>query len=127
MGRFTYLRYLAASAVALGLDMGLFLASIAAGLLPTAAAALGYSAGIFAHWLLSSRAVFAGQLAGRGTARRQQQALFLGSALIGLALTTGIVGIAHALGLDPRVAKLIAIAVSFQTTYILRRKLVFAC
>ena len=30
-----------------------------------------------------------------------------------------------ALGLDPRLAKLAAIAVSFQTTYLLRRHIVF--
>jgi putative flippase GtrA len=86
----------------------------------------GYAAGIGAHWLLSSRAVFTGALAEKGKARRQQQALFLASALVGLALTTGIVGAGSLLGADPRLAKLAAIAISFQATYILRRKVVFA-
>ncbi len=121
-----YLRYLVASAGALGLDMALFVAALALGAGPVAAAAAGYAAGIGAHWLLSSRAVFTGALAEKGKARRQQQALFLASALVGLALTTGIVGAGSLLGADPRLAKLAAIAISFQATYILRRKVVFA-
>lgn len=121
-----YLRYLVASAGALGLDMAVFMAGLAVGADPMAAAAAGYAAGIGAHWLLSSRTVFSGSLAEKGRARRQQQALFLGSALIGLALTTAIVGAGSLVGADPRLAKVIAIAVSFQATYLLRRKVVFA-
>ena len=122
-----YLRYIVASAGALGVDMAVFLAAMALGVAPALAASLGYSAGIGAHWLLSSRAVFSGRLAAPGTARRQQQALFFGSAIAGLAVTTAIVGIGDALRLDPRLAKLAAIAVSFQLTYVLRRRFVFAC
>lgn len=124
--RHTYLRYIVASAGALCVDLGLFMAALAFGVLPTAAAGLGYCAGIVAHWLMSSRGVFIGRLAGRGWARRQQQVLFLGSALVGLALTMAIVGLGHWLGVDPRLAKIVAIGVSFQVTYLLRRKLVFA-
>ncbi len=125
--RLLYLRYLVASAGALGVDMAVFLAAMALGAAPALAAGLGYSAGILVHWLLSSRAVFSGRLAPPGTARRQQQALFLGSAVVGLAVTTAIVGLGDALSLDPRLAKLAAIAVSFQLTYVLRRRFVFAC
>lgn len=127
MPRLIYLRYIVASAGALGIDMALFLGAMALGMEPFAAAALGYCAGIGAHWLLSSRAVFVGRLADRGSARRHQQALFLGSALVGLALTTAIVGIGDALAIDPRLAKLAAIAGSFQATYLLRRRFVFEC
>jgi putative flippase GtrA len=122
----TYVRYLVVRGGALGLDMGLFMAARAMGTAPAAAAALGYCAGIAAHWLMSSRAVFVGRLAERGPARRQQQALFLGSALVGLAITVAVVGIGHKLALDPRLAKIVAIGLSFQATYLLRRKLVFA-
>ncbi len=122
-----YLRYIAASAVALVDDMGLFLAAIALGMQAALAAALGYLAGVAVHWLISSRAVFLGRVAERGAARRQQQILFFGSALVGLAVTTAIVGIGDAFALDPRLAKLAAIAVSFQLTYFLRQRLVFAC
>ena len=121
-----YPRYIVASAGALGVDMALFMAALALAVPPVAAAAIGYGAGIGAHWLLSSRVVFTGRLAGKGRARRQQQALFLVSALAGLALTTAIVGLGTLIGGEPRLAKLAAIAVSFQVTYLLRRKLVFA-
>jgi putative flippase GtrA len=121
-----YLRYVAASAAALGVDFALFLAAMSLGLAPTYAAACGYGAGIFCHWLLSSRAVFVGQLAEVGQSRWQQQALFVGSALVGLAITMVIVGVGSRWGLDPRIAKVLAVGVSFQTTYVLRRKIVFA-
>jgi putative flippase GtrA len=124
--RSTYVRYIVASGGALGVDMALFMAALALAMAPAAAAALGYCAGILAHWLMSSRAVFVGQLAEKGTARRQQQMLFLGSALVGLAITVAIVGLGHRLAIDARLAKLVAIAISFQATYLLRRKLVFA-
>jgi putative flippase GtrA len=90
------------------------------------AAATGYIAGILCHWAISSRVVFAAQLAASSGGRRQQQALFLLSALVGLGITTGVVGIAVRYGLDPRLAKVAAIVVSFQATYVLRRKVVFA-
>lgn len=118
-------RYLAASALALGVDMGSFLALLALGVPAAPAAAAGYSLGIIAHWLLSSRAVFTQGVAERGPERIRQKALFVGSALFGLALTTGIVGAGAAIGLDPRLAKLAAIAASFTATWLLREKVIF--
>ena len=96
------------------------------GLFPAAASALGYIAGIAAHWLLSSRAVFADRVAERGRGRDRQKALFLGSALVGLAITTAMVGAGDLMDIDPRLAKLAAIAISFQATYLMRKKVVFA-
>jgi len=122
----TYVRYGIASAVALGSDLGLFIAFLHFGLSPASAAALGYAAGILVHWLISSRLVFAEGAARRGPDRVRQKALFVGSALVGLALTTGIVALGSLMGLMPAVAKLAAIAVSFQTTYLLRKAIVFA-
>ena len=121
----TYVRYGIGSVVALGSDMGLFLLLMKAGLLPVTASALGYTLGIFVHWLISSRIVFASGAAESGPARTRQKALFVGSALIGLAITTAIVGLGHMAGLLPLVAKLSAIVVSFQTTYLLRKSFVF--
>ena len=120
-----YARYVMASAFALGLDSATFLMLIGAGVPPVAAAGLGYSLGIAAHWLISSRAVFADRVRATDTGRRAQMALFVLTALVGLALTMAIVGTGHALGLDPRIAKLIAIGVAFQTTWLLRRHIVF--
>jgi putative flippase GtrA len=121
-----YTRYIGASVVSLGLDFGVFMAALSLGMPPAIAAATGYIAGIFCHWAISSRLVFPGQVAASAAGRRHQQALFLLTALVGLGITTGIVGIASRYGLDPRLAKIVAIIVSFQATYVLRRKVVFA-
>ncbi|GGD60860.1 GtrA family protein [Erythrobacter arachoides] len=122
-------RYLLASVGALAVDMGTFLALLTLGpsleLAPAGASASGYALGIAAHWLMSSRAVFVGSLAERGVARHRQKVLFVASALIGLALTTGIVGAGDRAGFDPRIAKLAAIGVSFSVTWLLRSRIVF--
>jgi putative flippase GtrA len=121
-----YTRYVGASVAALALDFCIFMAALSVGVPPALAAATGYLAGIACHWLISSRLVFTGQLAATAAGRRQQQGLFLMSALVGLGITTGIVGLGSRYGLDPRLAKAVAIVVSFQATYLLRRRLVFA-
>ncbi len=119
------MRYLAASVGALTADFGSFLALLALAVPATLASALGYSLGILVHWLLSSRTVFHDTVARSGRDRTRQKALFVVSALVGLALTTLIVGAATATGGDPRVAKLVAILVSFTVTWVLRAKIVF--
>ncbi len=119
-------RYIAASVVALGFDMACFLALLALGIAAAPAAALSYSLGILVHWFISSRAVFVDGVAERGPARTRQKALFVASALVGLALTAGIVGLGAALGIDPRLAKLAAVGVSFVATWLLRARIVFA-
>ncbi len=121
-----YLRYVGVSAAALGVDVGVFLSLIAGGMVASLASGLGYSFGIIVHWFLSSRMVFGGQLADNGTARTKQKGLFVASALLGLGLTMLIVGISAAAGFDPRIAKAVAIAVSFNITYLLRKAVVFA-
>jgi putative flippase GtrA len=118
-------RYLAASVGALAVDVGAFLGLMAIGMAAGPASAAGYSLGIAAHWLLSSRAVFSDTVAERGRGRTVQKGLFVISALAGLALTTAIVSVADRAGIDPRLAKLAAIAASFTLTYILRARVVF--
>lgn len=120
-----FVRYIGASVGALAVDVGSFLALMALGMLAAPASAIGYTLGILAHWLLSSRTVFQDTVAQRGVERIKQKALFVISALVGLALTTAIVGGADVAGLDPRIAKLIAIIVSFIATWLLRSKIVF--
>jgi len=119
------LRYLIASVGALAVDIGCFLGLMSIGLAATPASAIGYCAGILAHWVLSSRAVFTGRVAAKGLARTRQKALFVISALAGLALTTGIVAAAQATSMDPRAGKLVAIAMSFALTWWLRNRVVF--
>ena len=118
-------RYVLASVGALAVDVGSFLALLSLGVAATPASAVGYSLGILAHWLMSSRAVFQDRVAAGGMARTQQKALFVISALIGLALTTAIVGAADWSGFDPRIAKGAAIVVSFLVTWVIRSRIVF--
>jgi putative flippase GtrA len=125
-GDIRWLRYVAASVLALATDAGLFLMLHASGMEPMAASASGYIAGIGVHWLVSSRLVFAEGAAARGSAERtRQKGLFVVSALIGLAITTAIVGLFDFAGFDARIGKLVAIVVSFQVTYMLRKSIVF--
>lgn len=119
------IRYLLASVLALAVDVGSFLILLQAGIGAAPASALGYSIGIVAHWLLSSRTVFVSGVVTQGPGRTRQKVLFVMSALLGLALTTGIVGLVSSGGADPRLAKLIAIAVSFAATWLLRERVVF--
>ena len=118
-------RYLLASVGALAVDMGTFLALLSLGIWAAGASAIGYTLGIAAHWIMSSRAVFIGHVAERGAQRSRQKALFVVSALVGLALTTAIVWAGDASGMDPRLAKLIAIGASFTVTWLLRSRVVF--
>lgn len=120
-----FLRYFGASVAALAVDVSVFFSALALGLAPGPASALGYSCGIAAHWLISSRAVFHDGLAATGRQRTVQKTLFVISALAGLALTTLIVTLADRAGIDPRLAKLAAIGASFTLTYVLRAQIVF--
>ncbi|MXO75307.1 GtrA family protein [Altererythrobacter aerius] len=119
-------RYVLASVGALAVDLGCFLTLLSLGLPAALSSAAGYCLGIAAHWLLSSRAVFADAVAEHGRERTRQKALFVGSAFAGLALTTVIVGAADLAGLDPRIAKVGAVAASFALTWALRSRVVFA-
>ncbi len=118
-------RYLLASVGALAVDMGCFLGLLSAGMWPTGASMLAYCMGIVAHWLMSSRAVFTDGVASRGAGRTRQKALFVSSALVGLALTAGIVWLGDMAAVDPRIAKMMAIVVSFFATWLLRSRIVF--
>src|SRR6185437_7505015 len=74
-------RYMAASVVAPGADMGSFLVLLALGVFAAGASAAGYCLGILVHWLVSSRKVFDDTLAASGPARTRQKLLFVISAL----------------------------------------------
>jgi putative flippase GtrA len=119
------MRYASASVVALLVDMLAFFLLIQAGITAILASGAGYCTGIVAHWLFSSRLVFRAGTAPRGGGRLRQKSLFVGTALIGLALTMAIVGLGEAAGLAPFAAKCVAVIVSFQTTYLVRKSFVF--
>lgn len=118
-------KYLIASMIALAADMGLFLQLIALEAAPGAASALAYSVGILVHWILSSRLVFNGRVSRAKGLRVTQKAQFVISALVGLAITTGVVAGGSYFGLDPRLAKLAAVGLSFLTVWHLRNRYVF--
>lgn len=123
--RDTFLRYFAASGIALAVDAASFFMLVALGAAAGASAALAYSTGIVAHWLITSRAVFAEDLAERGRARTRQKVLFVLSALAGLALTTAIISAGAAMGASLVAAKGVAVVVSFTSTWLIRRWVVF--
>ncbi len=120
-----FVRYVCASVGALAVDVGSFLALLSLDVAAAPASAVGYSFGIIAHWLMSSRAVFQDNVAAGGIARTRQKALFVVSALLGLALTTMIVGFGDWSGIDPRIAKGAAVIVSFLATWLIRSRIVF--
>ena len=119
------LRYISVSAIALCVDLATTALLIFAQNNIPLSAATGYICGIIVHWLLSSRKVFADGVASSGFDRTRQKAMFVVSALIGLALTVAIMWSAQRLGFDTRMAKLLAVGVSFIATYLLRNHLVF--
>lgn len=123
----TYLRYAGASAVALGSDLAAFGAIMALGFDSALAAGLSYCVGIAVHWLISAQFVFAAEVRARGTrARSYQKATFLASALLGLSVTVGLVhGVTDA-GVPAFPAKLLAVALSFNLVWFVRRTIVFA-
>jgi putative flippase GtrA len=117
-------RYLLASIVALCADTALFLALSDRLMPPGWAACAGYVFGIAVHWLLSVRYVFTGRVAGRASTAQRLQ--FLLSALLGLGVTTGVVGAATGLGAPALPAKMAAVAISFTLVYLVRKHVVFA-
>ena len=124
LNRFSITRYLVASIVALAFDFALMMALIAMSFVPAFASAVGYSAGIVVHWLISSSFVFPGKTR-KGAALQMQRAGFLASALLGLIITVGIVSVMTGAGFMPELAKAVAIIVSFFTVYLIRKYGVF--
>ncbi|MEQ1497475.1 MAG: GtrA family protein [Novosphingobium sp.] len=120
-----FLRYFAASCIALAIDLGSFFLLLKTPLAPGLSAAIAYSLGIVAIWVLLSRAVFTDGTHGSGPARTQQKALFLVSSWGGLALTTAIVSAADLIQADVRLFKGLAVIFSFAFNYFARKHLVF--
>ncbi len=122
--RFTITRYLVASIAALGFDLAIFTALVAAGMAAAPASALGYCAGIVIHWIVSANFVFTGKAKG-GSALHWQRVLFAGSALLGLAITVATVALLTGAGIHPVAAKAVAAVISFVAVYAARKWGVF--
>ncbi|HTN13329.1 MAG TPA: GtrA family protein [Sphingomonadaceae bacterium] len=120
-----FLRYVVASVGALSVDMGSFILLLRFGMLAGLAAAIAYTLGIVAHWVLLSRGVFKEGVAERGMARTQQKVIFFVTTLGGLALTTAVVSVLVALGVAPIVTKVLAVVLSFTLNWLIRKRYIF--
>jgi len=117
--------YGAVSALALGLDVGVFILLTRWGLMASIAAVIGYMAGLVAHFLLSVRLVF--DTDGTDRSGAILFARFAASGLAGLAITATIVAlVADLAGFAPILAKTVAVVTSFLAVFLLRRTIVFA-
>lgn len=123
-GRFV--RYSFASASGTVIDLAAFGLLVWGSIAVWIAAPVGYALGTLWHWQVSSRMVFADRTAAKGQGRARQQALFVASALMGLALTTCIVTLAVQSGFDPATAKFAAMCVAFTSVWLVRLLFVFA-
>ncbi|WP_339689247.1 GtrA family protein [uncultured Parasphingorhabdus sp.] len=124
LNRFSITRYLLASVVSLAFDVALFMVLVAFLVDPGWASAIGYSAGIIVHWLISSSFVFPGKARG-GAALHLQRLGFIGTAILGLGITVAMVSGLTSAGILPVMAKAAAVAVSFFAVYLTRKYGVF--
>ena len=124
LNRFSITRYLLASIVSLAFDVALFMVLVAFLFDPGISSAVGYTAGIVVHWLISSSFVFPGK-AKEGGALQLQRLGFIGTAILGLGITVSIVSWLTELGTLPVFAKGTAVFVSFFVVYLTRKYGVF--
>ncbi len=122
--RFTFTRYLAASVVALAIDVAVFTALHMLGLYAGLAGAIGYTAGIIVHWIISAQIVFTGR-AKKGSGLHLQKVLFAGSALLGLAITFITISMLSSIGVPALYAKIAAVGISFFAVFATREFAVF--
>lgn len=118
-------RYTLVSAVALGIDMALYLALTGLGMRPASAGILGYLVGGVAHYALSVFLVFDVANHAKTTSRRLAE--FFVSGLVGLAITWCVIAAStEILHLPAIIGKVLAVAASFMTVFLIRRGIVFA-
>jgi putative flippase GtrA len=118
-------RYAIISVVALIVDFSIYLGLTSTGAAASLAAAIGYSAGLVLHYILSICFVFEAARTGKPHGRLFMEFVFSGIA--GLITTVAIVTVAvQAFGLSAGMAKVCAVGISFALTFALRRYLVFA-
>lgn len=124
LNRFSITRYLLASIVSLAFDVALFMVLVAFKFDPGISSAVGYSAGIVVHWMISSSFVFPGKTRD-GTALQLQRLGFVGTAILGLGITVSTVSWLTDMGALPVVAKGVAVFISFFAVYLTRKYGVF--
>ena len=118
-----FAHYFACSAVALGIDLGLFAVLLHLGAAWAIAAALGFLAGLVTIYVLSVRIVFARR---RVPDRRIEFAVFASIGLLGLALTEGLLWLfIEGMGIGAVAAKLLAAGGVFISNFTLRKLVLF--
>ncbi len=120
-------RYTVVSALALGLDIVIYMALVGWGLMAALAGVVGYSVGMILHYALSCRFVFKREMTAKTETRLFTEFAASGVAGLMLMLTAVMIALAHnVMGLTPFIAKLIAVVVSFSAVFVLRRSVVFS-
>jgi putative flippase GtrA len=118
-------RYSAVSALALALDLTIYLVLTAATMRPSSAGVIGYGAGIVLHYLLSVRFVFDASATDKVHAHLFGE--FALSGLSGMVTTAIVIAAATDLAnLSVFSAKALAAGASFLVVFALRRSVVFA-
>ena len=118
------LGYLLCSALALGLDTGVYLGALSAGAPLALAAALGFAAGVSCAYVCSVRFVFRAR---RLRDRSAEFALFVGVGLLGLLLTEALLWLlVSRLAMHPLPAKLATAGLVFIFNFGVRKALLFS-
>ncbi len=117
-------RYLAASVVALGCDLGLLFALTQyGGVHYLTSATISYCAGAILHYVISIKLVFRDRSV---TNRRLEFIGFFAVGLLGLGATQLVLKVAvDGFGLSYMIGKVIAIAVSFTLNFVVRKVMLF--
>ncbi|MBK7792410.1 MAG: GtrA family protein [Betaproteobacteria bacterium] len=118
------LAYGVASALSLGVDLGVLFALVRVGLPAAPASAIGYAAGLVIHYLLAIRLVFVHRRF-RSTVGFEL-GLYAATGVAGLLMTVAIVAAGQRLGFSLAFAKGVAVLASFVVVYLVRRALMFS-
>jgi putative flippase GtrA len=118
-----FLRYFACSALALGVDAGLYALLMAAGWDYATAAAAGFMTGLLVVYVLSVRLVFSTR---RMTDTRREFATFAGIGVFGLLVTELLLwALIEHFGAGAMVARMLTAGVVFVLNFTLRKVLLF--
>lgn len=122
-----FVSYFLVSGCALGVDMTIYWLALKVAPYAFVAAGFGYVFGVFTHYLLSSRIVFADRFDKRGVrAEAPTLVKFYLAGAVGLVVTACVVGLlADVLGLHPIIAKVFAAGCSFVSVFTCMRLFVF--
>jgi putative flippase GtrA len=118
-------RYGLVSTLALACDVAVYAVALRLAAAPPAAGAIGYATGLLVHYVLSSSWVFPDQTGERRIL--PTFARFAASGLMGLLITTTIIGVLTMSGVSGAFgAKAAAVGLTYVAVFVVRRRYVFA-